>query len=93
MIKDPLLRFAGIIPARYASSRLPGKPLVLIGNKPMIQRVYEQACKTLDIVYVATDDKRIYEAVMAFGGNAIMTSPDHISGTDRCSEAVTTINN
>lgn len=93
MIKDPLLRFAGIIPARYASSRFPGKPLVLIGNKPMIQRVYEQACKTLEIVYVATDDKRIYEAVMAFGGNAIMTSPDHMSGTDRCSEAVTTINN
>jgi len=93
MIKDPLLRFAGIIPARYASSRFPGKPLVLIGNKPMIQRVYEQACKTLDIVYVATDDKRIYEAVMAFGGNAIMTSPDHMSGTDRCSEAVTRINN
>jgi len=93
MIKDPLLRFAGIIPARYASSRFPGKPLVLIGNKPMIQRVYEQACKSLDIVYVATDDKRIYEAVMAFGGNAIMTSPDHMSGTDRCSEAVTTINN
>jgi len=93
MIKDPLLRFAGIIPARYASSRFPGKPLVLIGNKSMIQRVYEQACKTLDIVYVATDDKRIYEAVMAFGGNAIMTSPDHMSGTDRCSEAVTRINN
>jgi len=93
MIKDPLLRFAGIIPARYASSRFPGKPLVLIGNKPMIQRVYEQARKTLDLVYVATDDKRIYEAVMAFGGNAIMTSPDHMSGTDRCSEAVTRINN
>ena len=91
MIKYPLLQFAGIIPARYASSRFPGKPLVLIGNKPMIQRVYEQASKALGIVYVATDDKRIFEAVMAFGGKAIMTSPDHMSGTDRCSEAVTII--
>lgn len=91
MIKDPLLQFAGIIPARYASSRFPGKPLVLIGNKPMIQRVYEQASKVLGMVYVATDDKRIFEAVMSFGGKAIMTSPDHMSGTDRCSEAVTTI--
>jgi 3-deoxy-manno-octulosonate cytidylyltransferase (CMP-KDO synthetase) len=91
MIKHPLLQFAGIIPARYASSRFPGKPLVLIGNKPMIQRVYEQASKALGIVYVATDDKRIFEAVVAFGGKAIMTSPDHMSGTDRCSEAVTTI--
>jgi 3-deoxy-D-manno-octulosonate cytidylyltransferase len=91
MIKDPILQFAGIIPARYASSRFQGKPLVLIGNKPMIQRVYEQASKALGIVYVATDDKRIFEAVVAFGGKAIMTSPDHMSGTDRCSEAVTTI--
>lgn len=91
MIKDPLLQFAGIIPARYASSRFPGKPLVLIGNKPMIQRVYEQASKALGMVYVATDDKRIFESVMSFGGKAIMTSPDHMSGTDRCSEAVTTI--
>lgn len=91
MIKDPLLQFAGIIPARYASSRFPGKPLALIGNKPMIQRVYEQASKTLGMVYVATDDKRIFESVISFGGKAIMTSPDHMSGTDRCSEAVTTI--
>jgi len=91
MIKDPILQFAGIIPARYASSRFPGKPLVLIGNKPMIQRVYEQASKALGMVYVATDDKRIFEAVVDFGGKAIMTSPDHMSGTDRCSEAVTTI--
>lgn len=91
MIKDPLLQFAGIIPARYASSRFPGKPLVLIGNKPMIQRVYEQASKALGMVYVATDDKRIFESVLSFGGKAIMTSPDHMSGTDRCSEAVTTI--
>jgi 3-deoxy-manno-octulosonate cytidylyltransferase (CMP-KDO synthetase) len=91
MIKDPILQFAGIIPARYASSRFPGKPLVLIGNKPMIQRVYEQASKALGMVYVATDDNRIFEAVVAFGGKAIMTSPDHMSGTDRCSEAVTNI--
>jgi 3-deoxy-manno-octulosonate cytidylyltransferase (CMP-KDO synthetase) len=83
--------FTGIIPARYASSRFPGKPLALIGNKPMIQRVYDQACKSLDLVYVATDDKRIYETVLNFGGKAVMTSPDHQSGTDRCAEAVTLI--
>jgi 3-deoxy-manno-octulosonate cytidylyltransferase (CMP-KDO synthetase) len=91
MKKDPLPRFAGIIPARYASSRFPGKPLVLIGNKPMIQRVYEQACKALDMVWVATDDKRIFNAVNDFGGLAVITSPDHHSGTDRCAEAVTKI--
>ena len=93
MKKDLLPKFAGIIPARYASARFPGKPLVLIGNKPMIQRVYEQARKTLDIVWVATDDKRIFDAVTDFGGKAIMTSPNHLSGTDRCAEAVTKINN
>jgi 3-deoxy-manno-octulosonate cytidylyltransferase (CMP-KDO synthetase) len=63
----------------------------MIGNKSMIQRVYDQASKMLDIVYVATDDKRIYEAVLKFGGKVIMTSPDHQSGTDRCAEAVTNI--
>jgi 3-deoxy-manno-octulosonate cytidylyltransferase (CMP-KDO synthetase) len=93
MKKDLLPLFAGIIPARYSSARLPGKPLVLIGNKPMIQRVYEQTRKTLDIVWVATDDKRIFDAVTDFGGKAIMTSPNHLSGTDRCAEAVTKINN
>lgn len=92
MKKHQLLKFAGIIPARYASSRFPGKPLVLIGDKPMIQRVYEQARKSLEIVWVATDDKRIFDAVLDFGGKAIMTSPDHLSGTDRCAEAVTRIN-
>jgi 3-deoxy-D-manno-octulosonate cytidylyltransferase len=92
MKKDPHLQFAGIIPARYASSRFPGKPLVLIGNKPMIQRVYDQARKTLEMVWVATDDKRIFDAVLDFGGKAIMTSTDHLSGTDRCAEAVTKIN-
>jgi len=80
--------FAGIIPARYASTRFPGKPLALLGNKPIIQRVYEQVVKSIDIVYVATDDKRICDTVRNFGGKAIMTSPDHMSGTDRCAEAV-----
>jgi 3-deoxy-manno-octulosonate cytidylyltransferase (CMP-KDO synthetase) len=91
MKKDPLLQFAGIIPARYASSRFPGKPLVLIGNKTMIQRVYDQASKSLEMVWVATDDKRIFDAVSDFGGKAVMTSPNHLSGTDRCAEAVTKI--
>jgi len=84
-------QFAGIIPARYASSRFPGKPLALIGDKTMIQRVYEQAVKALELVYVATDDKRIYDKVLSFGGRVVMTSPDHFSGTDRCSEAAITI--
>jgi 3-deoxy-manno-octulosonate cytidylyltransferase (CMP-KDO synthetase) len=84
-------QFAGIIPARYGSTRFPGKPLALIGNKPMIQIVYENACKSLDLVYVATDDKRIYDTVINFGGKAIMTSPDHKSGTDRCAETVSKI--
>jgi 3-deoxy-manno-octulosonate cytidylyltransferase (CMP-KDO synthetase) len=91
MKADPQYHFACIIPARYASSRFPGKPLAIIGNKPMIQRVYEQASKLLDHVYVATDDKRIYQTVLNFGGKAVMTSPDHQSGTDRCAEAVTKI--
>jgi len=81
-------QFAGIIPARYASTRFPGKPLALLGDKPMIQRVYEQAGKSLDIVYVATDDRRIYNSVIDFGGKALMTSSGHMSGTDRCAEAV-----
>jgi 3-deoxy-manno-octulosonate cytidylyltransferase (CMP-KDO synthetase) len=80
--------FVGIIPARYASSRFPGKPLVIVGGRPMIQRVYEQASLSLDTVYVATDDPRIYDAVLDFGGKAVMTSADHQSGTDRCAEAV-----
>ena len=81
------LRFVCIIPARYSSSRFPGKPLVDIGGKTMIQRVYEQASKALPDVYVATDDQRIFDAVTAFGGKAIMTSDQHKSGTDRCYEA------
>jgi 3-deoxy-manno-octulosonate cytidylyltransferase (CMP-KDO synthetase) len=91
MKKSPTLQFAGIIPARYASSRFPGKPLVLLGNKPMIQRVYEQAAKSLSVVWVATDDIRIFDTVTGFGGNVIMTSPDHQSGTDRCAEAIGSI--
>jgi 3-deoxy-manno-octulosonate cytidylyltransferase (CMP-KDO synthetase) len=83
--------FTGIIPARYASTRFPGKPLALIGGKPMIQRVYEQASLSLDRVYVATDDSRIYDAVLSFGGKAVMTSAEHQSGTDRCAEAVVKI--
>ena len=83
------LRFVGIIPARYASTRFPGKPLVDIGGKTMIQRVYEQVLKAISDVYVATDDQRIFDAVLAFGGKAIMTSDQHKSGTDRCYEALT----
>lgn len=87
MKKETNYLFAGVIPARYSSSRYPGKPLVMIGNKIMIQRVYEQALKSIDIVFVATDDERIHDAVLNFGGRSVMTSPDHLSGTDRCAEA------
>lgn len=82
------MRFIGIIPARYASTRFPGKPLALLGGKPVIQHVYEQARKALDEVVVATDDQRIYDAVEAFGGRAVMTREDHPCGTNRCLEAV-----
>lgn len=83
------LRYVAIIPARYASTRFPGKPLVNIGGKTMIQRVYEQVKRAVENVYVATDDQRIYDAVIAFGANVIMTSDQHRSGTDRCFEAFT----
>jgi 3-deoxy-manno-octulosonate cytidylyltransferase (CMP-KDO synthetase) len=88
------MKLVGIIPARYASTRFPGKPLADIGGKPMIQRTYEQAlkAKSLSKVVVATDDARIFKAVKNFGGEVIMTSPDHTSGTDRCAEAVTMLN-
>lgn len=82
------MNFIGIIPARYASTRFPGKPLALIGGKPMIQRVYEQAKKALDRVVVATDDERILNCVRSFGGEAVMTRSDHRCGTDRCLEAL-----
>jgi 3-deoxy-manno-octulosonate cytidylyltransferase (CMP-KDO synthetase) len=80
----------GIIPARYASTRFPGKPLIDIRGKSMVQRVYEQASKSksLQKVVVATDDQRIYDHVQAFGGAAVMTGDAHPSGTDRCREAL-----
>lgn len=81
------MKFTAIIPARYASSRFPGKPLALLGGKPVIQRVYEQAIKVLPEAYVATDDERIAETVRQFGGQVIMTRADHKSGTDRIEEA------
>ena len=86
------MEFIGIIPARYGSSRFPGKPLAVLGGKPVIQRVYEQVAAILNTVYVATDDERIYNTAIAFGGRAVMTSPDHKSGTDRIAEAVRKIN-
>lgn len=84
------LRILGVVPARYASSRLPGKPLVDIGGKSMVQRVVEQArqASALARVVVATDDERIAAHVRSFGGEAVMTSADHPSGTDRCAEAL-----
>ncbi len=81
------MQYIGIIPARYASSRFPGKPLADIGGMSMIQRVYEQASKVLDTVIVATDDERIYDCVRAFGGLVYMTSAEHRCGTDRICEA------
>jgi len=83
-----IVNYIGIIPARYASSRFPGKPLAVIHGKTMIRRVYEQAAKALDTVYVATDDQKIYDAVKDFGGKVALTSEEHKSGTDRCAEAV-----
>jgi len=81
------MKFIGIIPARFASTRFPGKPLAMLGGRTVIQRVYEQATAILDEAYVATDDERIYQAVEQFGGQAIMTRTDHKSGTDRIEEA------
>ena len=81
------MKFMAIIPARYASTRFPGKPLAVLGGKTVIQRVYEQVSSLLDEVYVATDDERIFQAVESFGGRAVMTRTDHKSGTDRIEEA------
>ena len=81
------MKFIGIIPARYASTRFPGKPLAMLGGKPVIQRVYEQVTSVLGEAYVATDDDRIFKAVESFGGHAVMTRTDHKSGTDRIEEA------
>ncbi len=80
-------KFIGIIPARYASTRFPGKPLADLGGMTVIERVYRRAASALPEVAVATDDKRIFDAVEAFGGKAVMTSSEHRSGTDRCREA------
>ena len=85
------MKFIAIIPARYASTRFPGKPLAILGGKPVIQRVYEQAVSVLPEAYVATDDERIFQAVESFGGRAVMTRADHKSGTDRIEEAATKI--
>ena len=81
------MKFIAIIPARYASTRFPGKPLAMLGGKTVIQRVYEQAAGVLGEAWVATDDERILQAVEAFGGRAVMTRADHKSGTDRIEEA------
>jgi len=80
--------FLGIIPARYASTRFPGKPLIKMGDKTMIHRVYDQVSSVLDKTIVATDDQRIFDEVKSFGGNVVMTSELHKSGTDRCHEAM-----
>ena len=82
------MKFIAIIPARYASTRFPGKPLADIQGKPMIQHVYVRTSQVFEHCCVATDDTRIAEAVDRFGGCAVMTSPDHRSGTDRCAEAL-----
>jgi 3-deoxy-manno-octulosonate cytidylyltransferase (CMP-KDO synthetase) len=80
------MKTVGIIPARYASTRLPGKPLADLGGKPVIQHTYERACQALDLVLVATDDRRILKAVEGFGGRAQMTRPDHACGSERVAE-------
>lgn len=84
------MKVLGIIPARYASTRFPGKPLAVIGNKPMIQHVFERvsAISTVDEVVVATDDDRIFRKVLEFGGKVVMTATTHKSGTDRCGEVL-----
>ncbi len=90
-MKQPL-KFIAIIPARYASTRFPGKPLAMLGGKPVIQRVYEQVTRVLPEAWVATDDERIRQAVDAFGGHVVMTRANHKSGTDRIEEAAEKIN-
>lgn len=87
------MKFLGIIPARYASTRFPAKPLAMLGGKTVIERVYTQVLGQVDDVYVATDDERIRQAVEAFGGKVVMTSSLHKSGTDRCREAVDIVGN
>lgn len=86
-----MISFLGIIPARYASTRFPGKPLAPVNGKPMVERVYQQALLSFENVYVATDDERIANAVEKFSGKVVMTSPSHPSGTDRICEALNVI--
>ena len=88
------MKIVAIIPARYYSKRFTGKSLALIAGKPMIQHVFQRAneCPDLDEIYVATDDRRIYDCVSRFGGQAIMTDKSHLSGTDRVAEAAKKIN-
>ena len=81
------MKVLAIIPARYASTRFSAKPLAMLGGKPIVQRVYEQVAKVVERVVVATDDERIFDTVVSFGGEVVMTSPNHKSGTDRCAEA------
>jgi 3-deoxy-manno-octulosonate cytidylyltransferase (CMP-KDO synthetase) len=89
------MNILGVIPARYKSTRFPGKPLALIHGKTMIERVYTQASKTKSLsgVIVATDDNRIFNHVKNFGGEVIMTSETHLSGTDRCAEVISVLDN
>lgn len=89
-VKLCMTKIIGIIPARYGSTRFPGKPLTLIRGKTMIRRVWEQACKATSLhgVFVATDDERIAEEVRSFGGNVLLTADTHPTGTDRCREAL-----
>lgn len=86
------MKFIAIIPARYASTRFPGKPLAKLAGKPVIEHVYEQVTKILPEAWVATDDERIFKTVESFGGKAVMTRADHKSGTDRIEEAAEKIN-
>lgn len=88
MRQQERLQFAGIIPARYASTRFPGKPLATLAGKPVIEHVYRRVAEALGSAYVATDDERIALAVERFGGQAVMTRADHKSGTDRIAEAL-----
>lgn len=82
------MKFLALIPARYASTRFPGKPLAILGEKPIIQHVYERVCSVFDDAYVVTDDERIETCVTSFGGRCVMTGTHHKSGTDRCYEAL-----
>lgn len=82
------MKYVAIIPARYASTRFPGKPLAMLAGKPVIQHVYEHVAQSISEVLIATDDQRIYTAVEQFGGKAVMTRSDHRCGTDRCLEAL-----